>query len=363
MLYINYNIFMKLNLLPLTFFISVAVFACTSSASPNYTVDLTLDPSLNGQMAYIVDFDSGARLDSAIVSDGRVRIAGNSGATPVMARLLVGDKRAGMFILEPGTISIDPSSGIPSGTPLNARIGRYAAGTDSIEAQLRNVTGTDSVADARRRAIIDGYKAYNDKTIAENADNPLGYYVFLQQAYDLTGPELRASLARYPGMASYKRVQRLVDAIARQEATGVGKQYTDFAVTYDGTTRRLSDYVGRDGQWLLVDFWASWCGPCIRETRTIRKLYEKYGNGKGLNVLGVAVWDKPEDTARAIKAHSLPWENIIDAQTIPTDIYGIPGIPCILLIDPQGKIVSRGKQGADLEAEVERQLQDYTTIQ
>ena len=73
---------------------------------------------------------------------------------------------------------------------------------------------------------------------------------------------------------------------------------------------------------------------------------------KGLDVLGVAVWDEPANTEAAISQHQIPWPVIINAQTIPTDLYGISGIPCIILFDPEGNIVSRDQQGEDLVRDV-----------
>ena len=122
--------------------------------------------------------------------------------------------------------------------------------------------------------------------------------------------------------------------------TAEGAMFTDFTIEQpDGSKVSLSDYVGK-GKYVLVDFWASWCGPCRAEIPNIKELYDKY-HSKGLDVLGVAVWDKVEDTQKAIKELGIVWPQIINAQQIPTELYGIQGIPHIILFAPDGTIVAR----------------------
>lgn len=116
--------------------------------------------------------------------------------------------------------------------------------------------------------------------------------------------------------------------------------FTDFTIEQpDGTKASLSDYVGK-GRYVLVDFWASWCTPCRAEIPNIKELYDKY-HDQGLDVLGVAVWDKVEDTQKAIEDMGIVWPQIINAQQIPTDLYSIRGIPHIILFAPDGTIVAR----------------------
>ena len=139
--------------------------------------------------------------------------------------------------------------------------------------------------------------------------------------------------------------------VTARKATAEGVKFTDFEVKGS----KFSDYVGK-GKYILVDFWASWCGPCKAEVPYLKNVYEKYA-GKDFDILGVAVWDKDKATEKAIKDLSLPWNQIINAQSIPTDLYGIQGIPHIILISPDGTILKRNLRGADIEAEVAKYVQ------
>ena len=128
--------------------------------------------------------------------------------------------------------------------------------------------------------------------------------------------------------------------------------FQDFEVEYEGKTSRLSDYVGK-GQYVLVDFWASWCGPCRGEIPNLKAAHEKYQD-KGLVVLGVAAWDEPEDTKKAIEEDGITYPQILNSQDAGTNVYGIKGIPHIILFAPDGKVVKRGLRGAAIEVELSK---------
>ena len=133
----------------------------------------------------------------------------------------------------------------------------------------------------------------------------------------------------------------------RIEPKDPSKPFTDFSVVYQGKTTRFSDYVGR-GQYVLVDFWASWCEPCRKETPNLIAAYEKYKD-KGLQVLGVAVSDKPTHTESAIKELGITYPQIINSQGVAAEAYHVSSIPYILLFDPEGNIIARNLRGEDIE--------------
>ena len=142
-------------------------------------------------------------------------------------------------------------------------------------------------------------------------------------------------------------LEKIKSKMEKTPNTDEGSKFVDFVVEYDGKTTRFSDYVGK-GQYVLVDFWASWCGPCRAEIPNLIAAYNKYKD-KGLEVVGIAAWDKPEDTQKAIGEEKIPYPQIINSQQIATDLYGITGIPEIILFAPDGTILKRGLRGENIE--------------
>ena len=134
-------------------------------------------------------------------------------------------------------------------------------------------------------------------------------------------------------------------------------QYSDENGKNVTKVTRLSDYVGK-GKYILVDFWASWCGPCRGEVPNIKNVYEKYA-GDAFDVVSVAVWDKPVDAFEAIEEEGMQWNQIVcteETNQVPTNIYGVEGIPFIILIDPDGKVIGEDLRGAGIERAVKKAL-------
>ena len=321
---------------------AAAMMSVAAQAADPYKVMVPMGADEDGAMAYLVNFDTGAKVDSVLVADGMATFSGTMDE-PYVARIIVDGQRYAQFIVEPGSVAYDANRRKAFGSPLNDAYNEITDSAMVMANEFRSIAEADTTA---RQAVYDRYDRFITAKMEANLDNPIGYTLFIQKAYDFDPAELEAYILAHPELGNYQRVTKLVEMNRRKASTGEGARYTDF----DVRGQKLSDYVGRDGKWLLVDFWASWCGPCRRQMPVLKDLAAKYADK--LNVLGAAVWDEAADTRRAIQEEGITWDCIIDAGTEPTDLYGISGIPCIMLISPDGVIVSRDKQGDDLRAAV-----------
>ena len=131
----------------------------------------------------------------------------------------------------------------------------------------------------------------------------------------------------------------------------IGKRFLDVQEPdTKGKLRRLSDYAGK-GKWVLVDFWASWCGPCQEEMPNVVAAYKKY-HDKGFEIVGLSFDADRDDWLNAIKTWNMPWIHLSDLEYWESKagkVYEIEGIPDNILIDPDGIIVARDLRGPELD--------------
>ncbi len=149
----------------------------------------------------------------------------------------------------------------------------------------------------------------------------------------------------------FPRAAAFVEQQMRSMASFItGAEAPDFALpTPEGDTLRLSDLRGKV---VLIDFWASWCGPCRRENPNVVRLFHKYKD-KGFDILGVSLDRQRDRWIKAIEADGLTWHHVSDLkgwQNAVARLYGVRSIPHTVLVDREGRIIARNLRGPTLEA-------------
>jgi len=316
--------------------------------------------TLKGDIGYILKmYDNGSVIESValrqypnmkLISNGGSEISyyGVFDGKPQVAELVIDLTVPGgtgstslAFVLEEGTIEFD---GAPA--PKGGRLNNALRG---LLVELPKMKEKDAVETIR-------------KFVAQ-ADNAPASVILLSTVKELIGAGNTFSIiAQAPKeVKNHWAIKSMLpqlraDAFMEQnmKATDSGKKFKDFTVYYKGKEQNLSDYVGK-GKYVLVDFWASWCGPCMQEIPNLINVYKKYA-GENFDVLGVAVNDKPQNTEQAIEKLGIPYPQIIGAGGEISALYGINAIPHLILFAPDGTIVQRGMRGPQIEEAVKKAL-------
>jgi len=381
---------MKKSILKAFFLVSMfcVIAACSKSNKTSFTINGTVSDEITdtayfvyiGDTIYNIDVKNTAPVDTIIVKDKKFSYTSDikeprliwlqaifkSGEVcgAYVDFILVPGERADLKVCN-GYYELDGSPFYHQWHGINEKVTnmqkKYRAKADSLRA-LDNLTPE----------VIEAFNKESDSAMTDIKNyvlehkNEEGVLVFntmarivpIDEFIEGLNPEVRngkfktlIDMALERAEASKKAEQALDENLKK---TSEGAMFVDFSAEYEGQTQKLSDYVGK-GKYVLVDFWASWCGPCRGEIPNLIEVYNKY-KGKNFEVLGVATWDSPEDTKGAIEELKIPYPQIMNAQRAGSNAYGIKGIPEIILFAPDGKIIKRGLRGSEIELAVKASL-------
>lgn len=195
--------------------------------------------------------------------------------------------------------------------------------------------------------------------IMEDPNSMVSAYVLYRNfSYRLSPQEIRDNVNLLDNSLKTTQYVTVLDELAKTMETVLpGNIAPDFvSTTPDGKNERFSDHIGEN--YILLDFWAAWCGPCRRDNPNIVAAYQKYKD-KGFTVYGVSLDRSRDAWLKAIQDDELTWTQVSDLafwNSKAAALYGVRAIPSNFLIDPNGRIIARNIKGEDLQNKLEELL-------
>ena len=337
----------------------------------NYRIDGIAPADANGQWVYLYKPSGQGASDSVQIANGRFTLERAVVEDGLIAHLVIPRSYNLSFIPEEGIIKADLAAIAATGTALNDLHAQKAKAREALETETRGRLKAiradknldDKAKEEAQEKIVNEFygkiKPLAEADLKEHSNDAIGL-IALQNLLGMEGVTVAKAeaLLQQAGdrLRAEESITKMVERLRRVEATQAGAQFVDFEGVDDANKAvRLSDYVGK-GHYVLVDFWASWCGPCRREIAHLKKVRNTYTD-KGLVILGTVVWDEMEDHLKAMKELEITWPQIFN-KTDATELYGIAGIPQIILCNPAGKIVARDLRGEEINKLLDKALQD-----
>ena len=354
--------------------LSAVMMACSSKPA-GYSITGTAEGTEDGDTVFLCEmqgFFNMIPVDTAIIENGQFRFEGQTEGASIRFLMPIHNGEAttfGQIVLENADIKATLVKGdggnIIEGGPESKIYAEFEAEEEKFSAQINEPweTSQDTTkTEAERQAaevILDSLNnlrgAMHKQFIIDHlpsgiSDMLLGYFINDFSEEDLQ-EVLKLMGEKQPDMPVYKTVMAEREA---QAATAVGQPYTDLEMDDpEGKSMKLSQFVGKS-KLILVDFWASWCGPCRAEMPNVVKAYNDY-HSKGFEVIGVSFDNDKDAWQQAIAQLSMPWPQMSDLkgwESAAAAAYSIRAIPSNVLLDEKGTIVAKDLRGDDLSAKL-----------
>ena len=330
-----------------------------------YTISGTYEGAKEGDSVSLQLMEGRKMVDlqKVPVVDGKFKFKGVADSVQVAA-VSIDDAFCQLF-LEPGQIKVDLKAGqmaLALGTPNNNAYESFMSDMKALEdeyAEIAKSAQNPDLSDAEKAEIKKLMGEFESKyyqaiknSIADNAGNDFGLYNLCNSYYYYDPEELAPILEDY--VAAFPTNTRLARIKANNDLsleTAVGKQFKDFEMAdVEGNIHKLSEYITAN-EVTLVDFWASWCGPCRAEMPAVKAAYEAYKD-KGFGIIGVSLDNNKEAWVKAIADLGIEWPQISDLQgwnCAGAKLYGVNSIPATVLVAKDGKILAKNLRGEAIQ--------------
>lgn len=345
--------------------LSTVMMAIVAMAATAQDVELKITGTVpaGAKTVYLVNKDARNDVDSVAVNGGKFEYSGKKAENTLM--LVTTENNGVMFFCDGTPVEVALDKSTVKGSELNTKMGGYMEKYNSYMSRMGELgkmykktrDGNEADKENKLKAIEadyettgNEYSAFAMGIINGNKDNLIPAAFIGDVMYELSYDELKALMpetAPYYGHTQTKRAKAL---LASYELRRPGLMFTDLAMNDDnGTERRLSEWCGK-GNYVMIDFWASWCGPCRGEMPNVVENYEKY-HSKGFEIVGISFDTKAEAWKAAIKSLNMKWPQLSDLKgwkSAGKDAYGINSIPASILLDKEGKIIAIDLRGEKL---------------
>ena len=325
--------------------------SCTNRNA--YTISGTAD-GMDGQYVYLNEFPPrpGNVLDSVEVRNGKFLFRGEAAASQLR---VVGSEDSFLVpvFVEAGDIIVDVKTKTASGTPANDAARKYKEQEDALEQRAY-----DSNSAEEREQISRDWDRLTAEMFEANSDNIFGALLLQEMSYEMTGAQTLAAIEAFPAeVRNSDLVTKLLEQAEAKLATDPGQPYIEVVQPdMNGKEVSLSSVVENPKtKYVLVDFWASWCGPCMMEVPYLIDAYAKY-HDKGFEIYGISHDTDGERWRNCVKERKMNWIHVSELRRFDNQAakdYGVRGIPSNFLVDTAtGKIIATNLRGDAVAAKL-----------
>jgi len=358
----------------------VVLISCNTNLNreSNYDVSLYLTGFDDSTKFELFHLDRGVIIDSAYLIGEKLEFNGILNE-PFIARIHTIDNKYLVLWIEKGETTIDGSYSdfeysIIKGSPLNSVMTKYRDKQKKLEIER------DSIMQIMMRVMNTKPENYKEEFQKMNNEvriidkeilrirvdgltsEPPSYHT-IQELYflrnDFSKDSLNMLFQKFPDSFRSTKYGEVIQTYIDNKTLSVGDNYLDIeGLNENGEIVKLSEL---EGKYILLDFWASWCGPCRQENPNLVRTYKDY-NYKGFEIFSFSTDNNIESWRKAVKKDSLNWTNVIDkngSYSKMSALYGVRAIPASFLINPRGVIIAINLRGKALTEKLDSEFNSH----